>query len=85
MNERIAIGQVARDKVTGFEGRITGKASYITGCDQYLLAPKVTDKGDMKRGEWFDEHRLEVIDAQVMELVASLPERGGADTPAPAK
>ena len=35
------LGIKAKDSITGFQGVITGKVSYLTGCDQYLLAPEV--------------------------------------------
>ena len=59
---KIQLGVRAKDKVTGFEGLVIGKASYITGCDQYLLQPAVeAGKADKKpEGHWFDEQRLEV-------------------------
>jgi hypothetical protein len=81
----VTVGQIARDKVTGFEGRVTGHASYITGCDQFLVQPKVDEKGNLKDGRWFDEHRLEVVDEQVLALTPSVPDRHGADLPAPVK
>lgn len=31
----IILGRKVRDKVTGFEGIVTGRATYLTGCDQY--------------------------------------------------
>lgn len=58
----IELGKRARDKVTGFKGVITGRSQFITGCDQYVLIPKMK-KGDteLAKGQWFDEGRLEVI------------------------
>ncbi|MCY1290512.1 hypothetical protein D9M70_396610 [compost metagenome] len=56
----IELGKRARDKITGFEGIVTGRAQYLTGCDQYVLAPPAKD-GNLSRGEWFDEGRLMVL------------------------
>ena len=39
------LGQKARDKITGFEGTIIGRAEYLTGCTQFCLAPKTTPDG----------------------------------------
>lgn len=50
----IELGLKARDKITGFEGVITGRAQYLTGCDQYVLVPPVKD-GQVQKSEWFDE------------------------------
>lgn len=60
----IKLGQKARDKITGFEGIITGRAQYLTGCDQYALAPPARD-GKIESSQWFDEGRIEVTGAGV--------------------
>jgi hypothetical protein len=39
----IALGRRGRDVITGFEGVITGHVAYLTGCNQYLLAPPAKD------------------------------------------
>ena len=61
-------GQKAKDKITGFEGILTGKCNYITGCSQWLVSPPVKD-GDFKEAKWIDEQRLEVIEgAEILVL-----------------
>lgn len=54
------LGKMARDKVTGFEGIIIGKTSYLFGCDNYGVTPKASD-GDIKDTRWFDKGRIEII------------------------
>lgn len=56
------MGQKARDKVTGFEGTLTGFCHYLYGCDQYLLTPKVDSNGNKVDGHWFDSGRIELTD-----------------------
>ena len=56
----IKLGQQAKDKVSGFKGILTGRASYITGCDQYCIAPTVGKDGEVKDGRWFDEGRIQI-------------------------
>jgi hypothetical protein len=76
-----SFGLTMRDKITGFTGTATGYVQYITGCNQYLLAPKVGEDGDLKSPQWFDEQRLEVVGETRIEL-----DNGGtpgADRPAP--
>ncbi|EPN30018.1 hypothetical protein A245_46208, partial [Pseudomonas syringae pv. actinidiae ICMP 19096] len=41
----IELGKKARDKISGFEGVITGRAQYLTGCDQYVLSPAAKNGG----------------------------------------
>lgn len=56
----IKLGLKGRDKITGFEGIITGKVQYLYGCNQYCLVPPAVN-GEIKNGEWFDEGRIEII------------------------
>jgi hypothetical protein len=76
------LGQLAKDKVTGFEGTIVGHADYLSGCDQYLLVPTVDEKGNHREGHWFDEQRLVVINENVLSYERKKP---GADGSAPKK
>ncbi|RDJ05272.1 hypothetical protein [Rhizobium grahamii] len=52
----IKLGAFASDRITTFSGVVTGRATYITGCDQYLISPKSGDKDP----KWIDEQRLVV-------------------------
>lgn len=56
----IVLGQIYRDRITGFEGVATGRAEYITGCTQVLIAPPVKTDGTFIDCLWFDEQRLEL-------------------------
>ena len=60
MKQHDWIGRKAKDKITGFEGILTGRAEYLTGCDQFLVQPAVKKGGDYAGGQWFDENRLTV-------------------------
>jgi len=77
----IEFGAIVRDRVTNFEGTATGRASYITGCDQILVQPAIDDKGTFREGRWFDKQRLEVTGQSGVEIDNS--EKPGADIPAP--
>ena len=81
----IAMGINVRDTITGFAGKVTGRVEYITGCNQYLLAPKVGENGDFKEGHFFDEQRLEIVpdDPAITELDNS--KARGFGEPAPKK
>ncbi|HEX7125031.1 MAG TPA: hypothetical protein VF406_04540 [Thermodesulfobacteriota bacterium] len=79
----IELGVAVKDKITGFRGIVTGRAQYITGCDQYLVTPHADEKGDLKDGRWFDEQRLDVLDGDPIILDNS--KGTGADLPAPIK
>ena len=82
----IELGAHAKDIVTGFEGVVTGRAQYLTGCDQYILSPKASG-ADFKSGHWFDENRLSVLKKSVVVLpkLADKKTGGPVSNPAPTK
>jgi hypothetical protein len=55
------LGEMARDQITGFQGRITGYVEYLTGCHQILIVPRMKDDGTLVPGEWFDTQRVELL------------------------
>jgi len=65
---KFELGIKAKDVVTGFEGIITGRVLYITGCDQYLIHPPVDKAGKPVDPRWYDEKRIEVLDDKPLKL-----------------
>jgi hypothetical protein len=62
------LGKTARDKYTGFEGLVTGRVEYLTGCEQFLLQPrKLDDKGQPIEPKWLDVDRIEEVVAEQVE------------------
>jgi len=56
------LGEVLRDKITGFEGVCLGITHYLTGCTHCgLQAQKLDDKGAPGDWQWFDTTRLESV------------------------
>ncbi|QOF85614.1 hypothetical protein, partial [Pseudomonas sp. ADPe] len=78
----IELGRKGRDKITGFEGIITGRCQYLTGCDQYGLVPPARD-GKIEGAQWFDEGRIEVIGGGITADQVRAPQRGGPNRDAP--
>ncbi|MGP8240268.1 MAG: hypothetical protein ACLQQB_00655 [Solirubrobacteraceae bacterium] len=72
---KIKFGRLYRDYITGFEGRCTGFASFISGCDQVLIVPRVDKDGKHQHGHWFDDDRL--IDVKLDQKVERTSTRGG--------
>ena len=69
----IELGDKVKDVVSGFVGRITGRAEYITGCVQFLVMPDRVDKeGKFLEGHWFDKDRLERV-PKTKRLTLKLP------------
>lgn len=55
------LGQLVRDKITGFNGIVVARTEYLTGCSRYSVqSRKLDEKG--KPQDWlaFDEDQLEL-------------------------
>lgn len=62
------LGKTLRDTITGYSGVATGHCEYISGCNQTLIVPPVNDKGELRKGEWFDDQRLTEVHAEKVTL-----------------
>lgn len=79
-----AIGDLGKDRVTGFTGVVTATAQHITGCDTVYLTPKVDKDGKHGDGGWYDVHRVDVVEAGHVKLPNTENGQVGAmDLPAP--
>lgn len=58
----IKLGTRIKDKVTDLEGIAIAKISYLNGCVQYSIKPKVTKDGKVNEGEWVDSQQVEIVD-----------------------
>ena len=79
----IELGLKAKDKVTGFTGIITGKVSYLYGCDQYGLTPEVRKDGKITDTQWFDEGRIQIIGKGISASSVKADKPGGPNRDAP--
>ena len=77
------LGKMARDKVTGFEGMITGHAKHLYGCDTYWLDPKVDKEGKTQSGHWFDEGRIEIIGEGIKPKDVRVAKNGAGELASP--
>ncbi|MDI6781413.1 MAG: hypothetical protein QME49_04825 [bacterium] len=78
----IKLGMKGRDKVTGFEGIITGVADYLYGCKQIVLTPVAND-GKMSDNHWFDIGRIEVIGQGIAPEAVMADKPGGPNRDEP--
>jgi hypothetical protein len=62
-NFKFSNGDKVIEKITGFTGVITGTCFYITGCNQYLVTGKGKDENSEGVALWYDEGRLELVEA----------------------
>ena len=77
-----ALGQKAKDKITGFEGILIGRAEYLTGCDQYGLVAPMRD-GKLCPTEWFDEGRIVITGEGITKEEVQATNDGGPNRDAP--
>ena len=78
----IELESKVKDRITGFSGIVTGFVTYLSGCHQALVVPKVTTDGTFKDAQWFDEQRLEV-DKKFKPVVLDNGKTPGSDVAAP--
>lgn len=55
------LGDHVQDKVSGFEGIVTGRADHSLGCDTFAVQPRHIADGALPNPTWFDEPRLELV------------------------
>lgn len=58
IDNKIELGSVARDKITGFEGAVVAVTQWLTGCLRYGLEPMELHEKKPIEAQWFDEDRL---------------------------
>jgi len=82
---KIKLGVIAKDKITGFQGMVTGKSKWLTGCDQVCLKPSVNKEGKLQDGHWFDVGAVEYVSPGITAEDVRDDKPGGprADTPKP--
>jgi hypothetical protein len=62
------LGDRVKDIVTGFQGIIMARTSWLYGCDRYTVVPEKLDKdGKVQDGSSFDEPQLKLIKAGVVQ------------------
>lgn len=62
MAKNVKLGSVAKDRLSGFTGVVTGRHEYLTGCNKIDLTPTGVDKdGQPHKSQWFDEQSCEVV------------------------
>ena len=83
---KVELGDMVCDNITGFTGVVVGKAEYLTGCDQFILQPKCAgDLGKYPDANWFDVGRLRVLCKGEVSKVEVQGDKPGADYTAPIK
>ena len=58
-NFKFDLGDVVKDKITGFKGVIMCQSRYLTGCNRYALqSQQLNNEGKPVDWQYFDEDNL---------------------------
>jgi len=60
MNNKVELGDLVVDTITGFEGIAIGRATYMYGCSRIGIQPRNLKDGEPIEDQWFDDQRVEV-------------------------
>lgn len=61
----VALGDRAKDTVTGLTGIVTGITYWLHGCIRVGLQPEEIKDGKVTEAVWFDQSQLVVVDEGV--------------------
>ena len=59
--KRLELGMEVRDRVTGFQGIITARTTYLNACSRLTVSPPVAEKGTLPDSQFFDEPDLVLV------------------------
>ena len=61
--DKIALGDIAEDSITGFRGVVIARTEWLYGCNRLTLQPKALREGKPIDTQTFDEPQLIFIEA----------------------
>lgn len=67
--EAVQPGDLVKDLITGFEGIVTYRTTWMHGCDRIAVQPRDLKEGKPLDEEQFDEHRVEIIEKGAVKAV----------------
>ena len=69
MSKQIKLGIKVKDIVSGLTGIVIAKITYLNGCTQYAVRPKIK-KGENEIGEslYIDEEQLVVVGDGILKI-----------------
>jgi hypothetical protein len=61
MADKIELGDIARDTITGFRGVVVCEMKWLHGCKRFALQPQELKDGKPIETQSFDEPQLELV------------------------
>lgn len=75
------MGEIAKCKVTGYEGMIVTRCEWLTGCNTYGLQSKSKDGEAPPERQYFDEGTLEITGKGLSKKDVKADDDGGPSKP----
>ena len=82
---KFELGEILKDKITGFQGVALGRTEYFTECNHYGLQSQVLKGGEPVGWQWFDETRLVCVEGAEKILKEPRTPTSGPEPNAPEK
>ena len=61
MKFKFKLGEIAKDKITGFEGVVITRSQWLSSCNTYSIQSKSLVEGKPVERQHFDEPQLELV------------------------
>ncbi len=75
------LGDVVRDKISGFTGVLTCRLLYLNGCVRWSVSPRILHDAKLVDSQYFDEEQLEVVPGE--EGISVVQRNTGGERPNP--
>lgn len=69
VDEMIGLGDLVKDKITKFEGIVTGYTEAMFNCDRAYVQPQELKDSRPVEGSWIDAPRLDVVKKGVVDTI----------------
>jgi hypothetical protein len=80
----VRLGDQVQDEINGLAGVVTGRAEYLYGCVQVLIAPRTLKAdGSPQDSIWLDEARVRVLKAERFDTPENAAARSGGPVSVP--
>jgi len=80
---KFELGEVLKDRITGFKGVAMARTQYFTECDHYGLCPQKLENGKPSDWEWFDDTRLDRVTGSKKIVLGDRKKPSSGKFPAP--
>ena len=59
--EKIELGSVVKDRITGLQGTAVARTTWLNGCVRYAIQPAVVKDGKPVDEYWVDSQQTELV------------------------